>query len=173
VIITHAHADHYSGATFVDREGRYVPTFPRARYYLGRRDWEEPKIQAGLQDPDSIQGRTLGVLHRLGILELVDDRRELLPTVSIIPAPGETAGHQIVRIFSSGEAFYCLGDLYHFEEEVEHPDWMPAWGDRGQEPATRKIIAEMVAAEDANVAPAHVPVGRLRRTPSGFKWTGA
>jgi glyoxylase-like metal-dependent hydrolase (beta-lactamase superfamily II) len=113
------------------------------------------------------------VLHRLGLLELIEGRHELLPGVSIIPAPGESPGHQIVKVGSLGETFYCLGDLYHFEAEVEHPDWVATWADREKEPATRKIVAEMVTAEDALLAVAHMPVGRLCRTSSGFRWARA
>ena len=173
VIITHAHLDHYSGTTFVDREGHHVPTFPRARYYLGRGDWDDPQIQAGLQDPSSTSWGTLGVLHRLGLLELIEGRSELLQGVSIIPAPGETPGHQMVRIGSSGGVLYCLGDLYHFEAEVEHPDWVATWADKRQSSATRKTVAEVASAEDALLAAAHMSVGRLKRTSSGFTWAEA
>src|SRR5438552_10915103 len=96
-IITHAHFDHYSGTTRLDRDGQYVPTFPRARYYLSRRDWAYPEIQTALQDSNSKPGRTIGVLHRLGLLELAEGRHELLPGVSIIAAPGDSHGLQKTR----------------------------------------------------------------------------
>src|SRR5215469_9783356 len=39
VAITHAHFDHFNGTT-IEREGHFEPTFPNARYYVGRQDWE-------------------------------------------------------------------------------------------------------------------------------------
>ena len=39
VVCTHLHSDHCGWNTQL-RDGRYVPTFPRARYYMGKRETE-------------------------------------------------------------------------------------------------------------------------------------
>ena len=39
VVMTHAHRDHI-GWNVVSQDGKYVPTFPNARYYVSARDWE-------------------------------------------------------------------------------------------------------------------------------------
>src|SRR5260370_17089482 len=90
LIITHAHFDHYSGVT-TQRDGHSVPAFPNARCFLGRADWENPETQQALQDPDSEDSHTLGVLHRLGLLQLVEGDHQLPPAVRIIPPPGQSA----------------------------------------------------------------------------------
>jgi glyoxylase-like metal-dependent hydrolase (beta-lactamase superfamily II) len=169
LIITHAHFDHYSGVT-TQRDGHYVPAFPNARCFLGRADWENPDTQLALQDPDSEDSHTLGRLYRLGLLELVEGERELIPGVRIIAAPGESPGHQIVRVHSEGQTLYCLGDLYHHAVEVEQPAWMAEWASREANIASRRALAEAALAEDALLVAAHMPVGRLERTGPGARW---
>src|SRR6266567_2397666 len=68
LVITHAHFDHYAGTT-LERDGRYVPSFPRARCFLGKADWDHPETQEALHDPTSADSRTFGVLQQAGLLE--------------------------------------------------------------------------------------------------------
>lgn len=170
LVITHAHFDHYAGITR-ERDGRYVPSYPRARCFLGKPDWANPEMQEALRDPASEDSRTLGVLQRLGLLELVEGDYDLLPSVKLIAAPGESPGHQIVRVSSGGQVLYCLGDLYHQELEVEHPSWMSVWDDAPTNIASRQALAEAALAENALLVAAHIPgVGRLERTAGGARW---
>ena len=39
VLCTHLHVDHVGWNT-MRKDGRWVPTFPEARYLIGRREWE-------------------------------------------------------------------------------------------------------------------------------------
>lgn len=169
LVITHVHFDHYAGIT-TERDGQYMPSFPNARCYLGRADWEGPETRRALQDPNSEDSRTLGVLHQRGLLELVEGNHDLLPGVRIIAAPGETPGHQIVRVHLDGQTLYCLGDLYHHAVEVEQPTWMVEWANSDANFASRHALAEAALAEGALLIPAHMPVGRLERTASGVRW---
>lgn len=69
LVITHAHGDHFN-ATTVERNGRLEPVFPNARLHLGRGDWERQATQDALQKPESLESRTFGVYHQLGLLAL-------------------------------------------------------------------------------------------------------
>jgi glyoxylase-like metal-dependent hydrolase (beta-lactamase superfamily II) len=170
VVITHAHWDHFNGAT-LERDGRMEPAFPNARHYLGRADWEHPDTQAALADAGSLESRTLGVLRERGLLDLVEEDRDLGGGVRIIAAPGESPGHQIVRVESQGQVLYCLGDLYHHPVEVERPDWMATWADREATPASRRALTQAALAENALLLAAHISgVGRLQRTAAGVRW---
>ncbi len=169
LVITHAHFDHCAGIT-TGHQGTYVPQFPNAVCYLGRADWEDPETQKSLQDPDSIDSRTFGVLHQHALLELVDGNRSLTPAVRIIPAPGESPGHQLVRVHSEGQTLYCLGDLFHHFVEVEQPTWMATWANPGTNLASRQALIDAALSEDAILVAAHMPAGRLQRTPSGVRW---
>lgn len=173
VVLTHAHFDHISGVT-VDRDGASVPAFPNARCYLGRGDWENPETQAALRDPSSLESRTLGVLLEQGQLELVTGERELAPGLRLVAAPGESPGHQLVRIEPAGHVMYCLGDLYHHPIEVERPDWMAEWADPTVMLASRQVLVAAALSEDALLMAAHIPgVGRLARTAVGVRWAPA
>lgn len=166
VVITHAHYDHYAGVT-TDRGGGLVPTFPIARHYLGRGDWDWPEMRKPLADQSSNEAKTFGILNKMGALELVSGVRELVPGVSILPAPGESPGHQVLRVQSEGQTAYCVGDLFHHRVEVENPKWMASWCDGPGNIKTREAFIESALREDAVVVPAHMPPGRILRQGSG------
>ncbi len=163
VIITHAHFDHYDGTT-IERDGIYIPRFPNARVFLGRADWDNPETQEALQDLSSLESHTFGVLYRQDLLELVVSDLDITPEVRIIPAPGESPGHQLVRVHSQGQTFYCLGDLFHHPAEVEHPAWMVKWADAAANLSSRHMLIKAALQENALLLAAHMNVGRLEGT---------
>ncbi len=168
VIITHAHGDHFNALTELTGD-TWVPVFPNAQHYLGRGDWE--RIQPDLADPTSLQSRTLGVLHQRGQLQLVDAETEVVDGITILPAAGESPGHQVVRVHSEGETFYCLGDLYHHPLEVEQPAWMPPWNDGETNRRNRATLNEAFLREDARLLASHIAgVGKLTRRATGYTW---
>jgi glyoxylase-like metal-dependent hydrolase (beta-lactamase superfamily II) len=170
VVITHIHHDHINGLTR-QQGNSFMPCFPNARHNLGRADWEQ--AQAALQKPDSVESCTLGVLSRAGLLETLN-RRHDLGGVEIIPAPGETPGHQIVRVHSEGQTLYCLGDLYHHPIEVERQEWAAQWADADSIRASRRALVEAALAEDALLIATHIEgIGRLERAGSGVVWATA
>ena len=170
VVITHAHWDHFAGLTRT-QDGAVTPTFPNARVYLGSADWSDAETQASLADPASLEARTLGALHARGLLTLVSGDQTIAPDIDLLAAPGETAGHQIVRVQSNGETLYVLGDLLHSEVEVERPDWMVTWAMPETMRASRQRLLENALAERALLVAAHIgSVGRLERAGNGLRW---
>ncbi|CAN5851113.1 hypothetical protein BH10CHL1_BH10CHL1_25100 [soil metagenome] len=168
VIITHAHGDHFNALTEL-RDGKYVPCFPQARHYLGRGDWDA--MQKALQDPDSLESHTFGVLNQQGLLEFVDQPFDLGHGVQIIPAPGESPGHQVVRVHSEGQTLYCVGDLYHFIAEVEQPTWAVRWTDATANQRSRAAFNTTARQEDALLIATHIhEIGRLQPTSTGYTW---
>lgn len=172
VLITHAHGDHYAGVT-VERDGRDVVRFPQARHFIGRQDWLENPAR---EDPASELAGRLGMVDRLGLLEVVEAEREVAPGVAIIPAPGETPGHCVVRVRSAGQTFYYIGDLFHHPCEVEHPGWIPANRDPVATGASRRRVFAEAAASGATVVFSHdlFPAwGRILATNGAFRWESA
>jgi glyoxylase-like metal-dependent hydrolase (beta-lactamase superfamily II) len=170
VVLTHSHFDHINGLT-APVAGQEEPCFPRARHYLGRADWQQSWLQDELRDPVSLFSRTLGLLHQRDLLALVDGDRDLTPQVRLIAAPGETPGHQIVRIHSEGHTLYCVGDLYHFNVEVDQPEWLVHWADPALMQRSRRALVEAALAENAFLVATHIRgVGRLQRTSAGPAW---
>jgi glyoxylase-like metal-dependent hydrolase (beta-lactamase superfamily II) len=172
MVITHAHWDHFAGVTTPSNaDSGFAPTFPRARYYLGAADWSDAEMQTALEDAASLEARTLGVLQRRGVLQLVEQREQIADGIEILPAPGETTGHQIVRVSSAGETLYVVGDLFHHAVEVEHPNWMVGWADAETMRATRRWLLRDALAENAPLIAAHIATpGRIERTGDGLHW---
>ena len=163
VVITHGHYDHYAGSTFKSNENEIVPTFPRALHFLGKQDFESQQMQEGLRKVNSETNETVGVLLRRGLLELVEAGRQISDEVEIIPAPGESPGHKIVRISSNEETLYCVGDLFHHSSEVENPTWMARWNDYETSVQSRTELTKSALAENALITAAHMPLGRVER----------
>ena len=167
-IITHGHFDHYNGTTYSE-QGNYMPCFPNARHHFGRADWDQ--LQPELRDPNSDAGHTLAVLQRQGLLNLIVGDLQLRDGIQIISAPGESPGHQIVRIHTGEQTLYLLGDLYHHTIEVEHPHWMLQWNDGDANYRSRQALTKAALHEQARLFATHIPtVGRLQQTVAGLIW---
>lgn len=175
VAITHGHDDHYNVATVPDetRGGRRL-LFPRAIYVAQQADWTpeaQRAIIAALPTTDQLPNAAeeyLGLVFRQGRMRLVVGEHEIAPGISLIPAPGETPGHALVRVESDGHILYCLGDLFHDALEVEHPSWTPTWNDHEAALASRLALIDRALAENALLLASHITgVGRLRRIASG------
>lgn len=171
VVITHSHFDHICGLVLPAESGDRL-TFPNAMHYLGRADWNQ--IKGNLANPETLESRTLGLIERQGLLELIDAPRALGDAVRIIPAPGETPGHQIVRLNSGGETLYCLGDLYHHQVEMALPNQSVHWADGEANVQSRAALAEAALAERALLTAAHIAgFGDAQRALEGVGWTAA
>jgi glyoxylase-like metal-dependent hydrolase (beta-lactamase superfamily II) len=118
VLVTHAHEDHFSGL-LSERGGL---RFPNALHILPEADWRTIVIPghpfaAGAAD----LRQTLALTGLPGGALLVSGEYEVCPGVTLVPTPGETEGHQIVRVQTSEGRFYVLGDLVHWPPELEEP----------------------------------------------------
>ena len=169
VLITHAHGDHFGGV-MVERAGELVVRFPRARHLIGRADWEDNPRRA---EPASELMERLGPIERLGLLDLVDTATEVVPGVTMLAAPGESAGHCVVRVESAGERCYYLGDLAHHAAEVEQPEWVFPGRDQAAMQTSRAWVFAEASASEALVITAHEPFppwGRITRGNTGYRW---
>ena len=169
VLITHVHGDHIAGGA-IQRDGTWVPRFPNAKHLIGRADWESNPDR---RDPLSLAAIHLGTIERSGLLELIDAVREVAPGITMIPAPGESPGHSIVRVNSKDETFYFVGDLFHHGCEVSHPGWVSPGRDRAVMQASRvRFFAEAVPSK-ASIVFAHEvfpPWGHIEAAGSHFRW---
>ncbi len=104
------------------------------------------------------------------MLELVRGPKTLHPSVNIIPAPGESPGHQLLEVTSAGKLFYCVGDLFHHWVEVEEPEWGPDWGDAKLNAVSKKMLSEAAVSTNALVIPGHMAPGRIRKKDGSFHW---
>ncbi|MEZ4868896.1 MAG: MBL fold metallo-hydrolase [Caldilineaceae bacterium] len=170
IIITHAHGDHFNALTIPQGNG-YQPAFPNATVHLGRADWERPAMQQERADPNSLAAHTFGVLHQQRRLALTEGVQALGPNAQILSAPGETPGHQLLRVTSQGETLYCLGDLYHHPVEVEQPTWGVSWADAAANLSSRQQLVTAALRDDALLIATHITgMGRLQTNDTGVTW---
>lgn len=168
VVITHPHGDHYPGVCR-EQDGELVSRFPNAQHFMGRADWEG---NPNRNDPASHIQR-LAVIDNAGQLHLIDTDTEIAPGVAVLPAPGESPGHVVVRIETGAAPVYVLGDLVHHGVEVAHPAWNPPHADHGPLMASREWVYPLLADAGAHALYAHEPFpawGRIVRAGDGYRW---
>jgi glyoxylase-like metal-dependent hydrolase (beta-lactamase superfamily II) len=112
VLCTHLHVDHVGWNTMLV-DGRWVPTFPKARYLMHRaefeywRDRHESKAQIAVFE-DSIRP-----VVEAGLVDLVESDHRLCEEANLIPTPGHSPGHVSVELRSGGEQALLTGDVLH------------------------------------------------------------
>jgi glyoxylase-like metal-dependent hydrolase (beta-lactamase superfamily II) len=165
VVVSHAHTDHFSGITD-DDEGTVV-AYPNARHVMSRIEWDRSR---GEGDPFR---RLTNAAHEAGLVDLADGDLEIAPGLSLLATPGETPGHLCVRLRSSGNDFYWIGDLVHHSMEFEHPDCVMAGADAHALRRSRDRIFHEAAAGGGTIVWAHAPMpgwGRVEVNGHAFRW---
>ncbi len=159
VICTHLHIDHVGWNTqLVD--GRWVPTFPNARYVFGRREYEHWRTPgAGLsklpENADVIADSVMPVVEA-GLAEFVDHGARILDGIEVEDAPGHTAGQMMVKLTSGRDAVVFSGDCIHQPLQVFRPDWNSRFcEDPEAARATRRGLLDYCADRNAIIMPAH------------------
>ncbi len=110
VILTHLHFDHGGGNCFQDENGEFRPTFPNALYYINQGELAYAKEPDPRSKPSYLP-YTWEPLERRGQIELISGEVKVVPGVTILPAPGHTPNHQIVKVESGGLTACFLADL--------------------------------------------------------------
>lgn len=132
VTCTHFHADHVGWNTRL-QDGRWVPTFPRAKHLFSRIELEalEAGINAGKTSSSTYDRSILPILETGQVLRL-DGVHEVTDGVRIVPSPGHSPGHQHIEIDSQGERAVLSGDILHNPIEVRHPEWIKVFDEDKQ-----------------------------------------
>jgi glyoxylase-like metal-dependent hydrolase (beta-lactamase superfamily II) len=109
VINTHLHFDH-CGWNTVRRGDQIAPTFPKAKYYVQKKEWEHGRLQLE-RDAISYMSPNYDPLIESGQMELLDGDLEIAPGVSVKVFPGHTANMQAVIVESGGKKACYISDL--------------------------------------------------------------
>ncbi len=109
VINTHLHFDH-CGWNTVRRGDQAVATFPKARYYVQKNEWEHGCLQLE-RDAISYMSPNYDPLIESGQMELLEGNREIVPGISVKVFPGHTANMQAVIVESGGKKACYISDL--------------------------------------------------------------
>jgi glyoxylase-like metal-dependent hydrolase (beta-lactamase superfamily II) len=176
VVMTHLHRDHV-GWNLSSQSGRYVPTFPRARYWMSRKDWDtshDPEFQ-----PNRYPNAPTCVwpLEQLGLIEFMDGEHTITRELTAVPTPGHTPGHVSILVTSQNERALVLGDAAHSPVQlIDQPDWVSrADMDPDLTRQTRKALRERLEREKILVAAGHFAApgfGRVVRLEGRYQWRG-
>ena len=172
VICTHLHVDHVGWNTMLVG-GRWVPTFPNARYLFARKEWE-----AWAADPQEdhfgpvMQDSVTPILDA-GLADLVEPDHRVNGEVWFEPTHGHTAGHISVRISSAGADAVITGDMTHHPCQLARPEWRCfADYDAGQAIQTRRDFYARYADTEVLVIGTHFApptAGRIVRDGDGYR----
>ncbi|WP_431270186.1 MBL fold metallo-hydrolase [Dankookia sp. P2] len=156
VMCTHMHVDHVGWNTRLEN-GRWVPTFPKARYVFGEKEYaywsaEHAKV------PNPILEDSVLPIVATGQAEMVRTDAALNDHVRLIPTPGHTPDHYAVEL-GKGETIGVLtGDLIHSPLQARYPELsMRADSDQAQSAATRRRFLEHQCDTGRLVCTAHFP----------------
>ncbi|MEX2480277.1 MAG: MBL fold metallo-hydrolase [Gammaproteobacteria bacterium] len=170
VLCTHLHVDH-SGWNTQLIDGRWVPTFPNARYVLSRRECAHAE-RMWTEHQDPVWRENVEPLLSAGQAVLVDDDHQLDDCVHLEPTPGHTPGHCAVHITHGNADAIVTGDLIHSPIQCHFPHWNFKFDtDKIQAAATRSAFLERYGDSPTHVLTAHFPLpstGYIRR--QGAAW---
>jgi glyoxylase-like metal-dependent hydrolase (beta-lactamase superfamily II) len=110
VINTHLHFDHCGWNTVRDKDGKTVPTFPRAKYYAPEGEWQYARNPSE-RDSISYIPENYDPLVESGQMTLLKGGEEIVPGISVKTFPGHTAHMQGVIVESRGRTACYTSDL--------------------------------------------------------------
>ena len=161
VMCTHLHADHVGWNTRLEN-GRWVPTFPNARYLFAQREVDHWQQVLKESPPSEVNhgswADSVAPVIEAGQAVLLPEEHSVADGVDLLPAPGHTPGTVIVRLEDQGELAYLTGDVIHHPLQLEYPEWSTCFcWDPAQSATSRRQTLDAVANEEAWLLPAHFP----------------
>ncbi len=125
VIMTHGDFDHAGGIVMQNEQGACELTFPQARHYMQRQEWEDV-LSPNHRSASSYWSDNFTGLCEGENLTLVDGQVEIVPGVRLLHTGGHTRGHQVVWLSSGGVTALHMGDLLPMPA-YGNPLWITAY----------------------------------------------
>ena len=170
VMCTHLHPDHVGWNTRLDN-GRWVPTFPNARYVFGKAEFEHWTAQ-NTNAPVAPFGDSVLPVVEAGKADIVTSDFAIGDHARILPTAGHTPGHVAFAFGKSGDTAVFSGDLMHSPLQARYPELSPKFDiDPAQAAVTRRNFLERYCDTDTLCCTAHFPspsTGKIRRHGNGF-----
>ena len=159
VFCTHLHIDHCGWNTRLVN-GKWVPTFPNAKYIFHRREYAfwEAATARGENPPGGVWRMNCLPVVEAGQALLVDDDYQLDDTVWLTPTPGHSPCHCCVNIKSRGQRAVVTGDMMHHALQCREPDWSTIFDtDPRLAAQSRRNFLSSVADTPTLLLPVHFP----------------
>jgi len=168
VLCTHMHVDHVGWNTVLS-EGRWIPTFPNARYLMGRVEFDywkkvrEPGLAAIFDD-------SVRPVADAGLVDLIEAGHHVCDEFTVMATPGHSPGHFSVHVRSKGEDALLIGDVAHHPCQMVHGDWCSTIDfDPAQTIRTRNALFARFAGTPTLILAGHFVGGRIVRDGQGFR----
>lgn len=176
VVITHLHMDHVGWNT-MNVNGKWVPTFPKARYVFGRDDMArvlDPAYLAKGGVATETAEDSLSPVIEAGLVDASEPGMELFPGFSFEPIPGHTPDQLAIRLKSDGGDALFTADAFHTPIQIVRPEWSSRFClDPKTAQTTREAILDRAANEGTILFPSHFGnpfYGRIARHGSGYRF---
>ena len=170
VMCTHLHPDHVGWNTRLEN-GRWVPTFPNARYVFGKTEFDYWTEQNAKAEVPPFADSVLPVVDA-GKADLVRNDHVIGDHLRILPTPGHTPGHVAFTLGRGRDDAMLSGDLMHAPLQTRYPELSAKFdADPKQAAATRRSLLERYCDTETLCCTAHFPSpssGRIRRHGNGF-----
>jgi len=160
VMCTHLHIDHVGWNTRL-LDGRWVPTFPNAKYLFHQVElehWEQQGdyVMDGPGGSDGFFEDSVLPVVEAGQALKVEEGHAIDDWLTVESWPGHSPGHVCLRLKSGGREAVFAGDLLHHPVQCRHPEWNSrfCWNPT-QSAATRKRFVDQHADTPAIILAAH------------------
>ena len=170
VMCTHLHPDHVGWNTRLEN-GRWVPTFPNARYVFAKNEFDYWREQNAKEPVPQFGDSVLPVVEA-DKADIVTNDFAIGDYARILPTPGHTPGHVAFAFGKGKDTAVFGGDLIHTPLQTRYPELSPKFDvDPAQAAVTRRSFLERYCDSDTLCCTAHFPspsVGKIRRKGDGF-----
>lgn len=172
VMCTHLHVDHVGWNT-MQVDGGWVPTFPNARYLMGRTEFAYWRDQRQMAEQVTVFADSVQPVFDAGLVDLVATDHHVCDAVSLVPTLGHTPGHVSIRISSHGAEGLITGDFLHHPCQMARPEWAAVVdSDKRQSTRTRQDVFSALAGTPTLLIGTHFAgptAGRVVRDGDGYR----
>lgn len=151
---------------------QWLPTFPNARYLIGRKEFEYWSADTS-DDQLPVMQDSVTPIFEAGLADLVETDHIVSPNIRLIPTEGHTPGHVSVMIESEGEKALITGDFMHHPCQIARPEWAVTFDeDRSAATECRKNILQEIADSEVLVIGTHFAsptAGKIVRDANSYK----
>lgn len=156
VVHTHLHVDHIGWDTHL-LDGRWVPTFARARHIYVGAELDAQAADEGI-DARRIRDDSIAPIFEAGLADIVEPDTDLGSGLRLAATPGHTAGHASLWLTTGGATALLTGDVIHHPVQCAEPALsFVADADTGLARATREAVLAEAVDVDALVLGTHFP----------------